>query len=70
MSIVQIEEKAFMTTLVAAVEAFASKYRPNMTRKPKGASAEGEVHGLLFGQRMNKENDAIYNLTLAVCPIR
>lgn len=61
-----IEEKAFMGILVAAVEAFPSKYRPNMCRKPNGVSPEGEVHGLLFGQRMNKGNDTIFNVTLAV----
>lgn len=61
-----IEEKAFMTMLVAAVEAFPSKYRPDACRKPKGVSAEGEVHGLLFGQLMDKDDKRIYNVTLAV----
>ena len=66
MATVCIEEKAFMTMLVAAVEAFPSKYRPDAYRKPKGVSAEGEVHGLLFGQLMDKGDKRIYNVTLAV----
>ena len=66
MAIVHIEDKAFIAILVAAGEAYPSKYRPGKHRKPKGASAEGEVHGLLFGQRINKAEDTIYNVTLAV----
>jgi hypothetical protein len=61
-----MEDKAFIAILVAAGEAYPSKYRPGKHRKPKGASAEGEVHGLLFGQRINKGEDTIYNVTMAV----
>lgn len=63
---VVIEDKAFMSILVAAVEAFPSKFRPNMYRKPKGVTKEGEVHGLLFGQRIAKPDGVVYNVTLAV----
>lgn len=55
MEIVNIEDKAFIGILLAAVEAYPSKYCGG--RKPKGASAEGEVHGLLFGQRIMKDGE-------------
>ena len=65
MEIVNIEDKAFMGILLAAVEAFPSRYCGG--RKPNGASPEGEVHGLLFGQRIMKDGvTTIYNVTLAV----
>ena len=65
MEIVNIEDKAFMGILLAAVEAYPSKYCGG--RKPKGASPEGEVHGLLFGQRIMKNGETtVYNVTLAV----
>ena len=63
--IVNIEEKSFMGILLAAVEAYPSKYYGS--RKPKGSSPEGEVHGLLFGQRIMKDAQTIiFNVTLAV----
>lgn len=61
-----VEDKAFMAIFLASVEAYPSKYRPDMSRKPNGASPEGEVHGLLFGQRFKKGNNTIFNVTLAV----
>lgn len=65
MEIVNIEDKAFMGILLAAVEAYPSKYCGG--RKPNGASPEGEVHGLLFGQRIMKNGETtVYNVTLAV----
>jgi len=65
LEIVNIEDKAFMGILLAAVEAYPSKYCGG--RKPKGASSEGEVHGLLFGQRIMKNGETtVYNVTLAV----
>jgi hypothetical protein len=65
MEIVNIEDKAFMGILLAAVEAYPSRYCGG--RKPNGASPEGEVHGLLFGQRMMKGGETtVYNVTLAV----
>lgn len=60
-----IEEKAFMGILLAAVEAFPSRFYGE--RKPKGATAEGEVHGLLFGQRIQRnDGDIVFNVALAV----
>lgn len=65
MEIVNIEDKAFMGILLAAVEAYPSRYCGG--RKPNGASPEGEVHGLLFGQRLMKNGETtVYNVTLAV----
>lgn len=52
MNIVNIEDKAFMAVLLSAVEAFPSRYSGG--RRPNGSSHEGEVHGLLFGQRIIK----------------
>lgn len=62
---VHIEEKAFMGILLATVEAFPSRFYGE--RKPKGATTEGEVQGLLFGQRIIRNDDIIvFNVTLAV----
>jgi len=64
-TIVNIEEKAFMGIMLAAVEAYPSKYCGS--RRPKGSTPEGEVHGLLFGQQMQKnEQTRVFNVTLAV----
>lgn len=64
-TIVIIEEKAFMCILLAAVEAFPSKFYGE--RKPKKSTAEGEVHGLLFGQRLLRRDGAVVlNVTLAL----
>ncbi|HPX60205.1 MAG TPA: hypothetical protein PLN25_00350 [Deltaproteobacteria bacterium] len=51
-TIVNIEEKAFMGIMLAAVEAYPSKYCGS--RRPKGSTPEGDVHGLLFGQQIQK----------------
>ncbi|ACD93751.1 MPN domain-containing protein [Trichlorobacter lovleyi] len=60
-----IEEKAFLGVLLAAVEAFPGRFYGE--RKPKGATAEGEVHGLLFGQRIQRnDGDVVFNVTLTV----
>lgn len=60
-----IEEKAFMGILLPTAEAFPSRFYGE--RKPKGATAEGEVHGLLFGQKIQRnEVDVVFNVTLAV----
>lgn len=64
MEIVHIEDKAFMGILLAAVEAFPSKFQGK--HKPGGASQEGEVHGLLFGQRIVKDGSTVHNVTLAI----
>lgn len=65
MKIVNIEEKAFMSILLAAVEAFPSEFHEST--KPKGSSPEGEVHGLLFGQRiLRKDGSTVFNVTLAI----
>jgi len=54
-----------MGIFLAAIEAFPSKFHGS--RKPNGSSPEGEVHGLLFGQRiMQKNGQIICNVSLAV----
>lgn len=64
---VVIEEKAFLGIFLASIEAFPTKFRPNQRRRPNGTSPEGEVHGLLFGQRIEYLNGTItFNVTLAV----
>lgn len=65
MNIVNIEDKAFMAILLSAVEAFPSKYSGG--RRPNGSTPGGEVHGLLFGQRIMRDAETtVYNVTLAV----
>lgn len=63
---VHIEEKAFMTMFLASAEAYPSRFRPDMHRRPKGTLPEGEAYGLLFGQKILKHDDEIFNVTLAV----
>lgn len=63
---VHIEEKAFMTIFLASAEAYPSRFRPDMHRRPKGTFPEGEAYGLLFGQKILKRDEEIFNVTLAV----
>lgn len=64
-NIVNVEDKAFMAILLSAVEAFPSRY--SGSRRPNGSTPEGEVHGLLFGQRIMRDAETtVYNVTLAV----
>lgn len=66
-TIVVVEEKAFMGMLLAAVEAFPTRFRPGKSRRPNGTSPEGEVFGLLFGQRLSRnDGHEVFNVTLAV----
>lgn len=66
-TIVIVEEKAFMGMFLAAVEAFPTRFRPGKSRRPKGTSPEGEVFGLLLGQRTTRKNNLdVFNVTLAV----
>lgn len=62
-NIAHISETAFISILVSAIEAFPSKYEGS--RKPKNSFPEGEVYGLLFGQRINKNSSNIFNITIA-----
>lgn len=62
--VVYIDEQSFLSILIASIEAFPSKYEGS--KKPKGVLPEGEVYGLLFGQKMRKAADMIYNVTVAV----
>lgn len=61
---VHIAETAFISILVTAIESFPSKYVGK--RKLSKSLPEGEVYGLLFGQRINKKDDVIYHATIAI----
>lgn len=64
--IVHLEDRAFMTILLSSVEAFPSKYRLGKSRSENGIPNEGEVSGLLFGQRLTKGSKEVFNITLAM----
>lgn len=61
---VHIAETAFISILVTAIESFPSKYVGK--RKLSKSLPEGEVYGLLFGQRISKRDDVIYHATIAI----
>ncbi len=63
-NIVCISENAFMSILISAIESYPSRFRGE--RKPINSTEEGEVFGLLFGQRSAKNNSVIYNVALAI----
>jgi len=52
-----------MSILFSTIESYPSKFQGG--RKPKGTFPEGEVYGLLFGQKMDN-NNAIYNINIAI----
>lgn len=70
--IVHVSDYAFQSLLISSIETFPSEYigggaGAGMARKKKKVSRhEGEAFGLLFGQRMLKKDDWIFNVTLAV----
>lgn len=62
---VVVEEKAFMSLILSAIESFPTKY--SGSRRPAGAPQEGEVSGLLFGQRtITSPGVSVINVTLAL----
>jgi hypothetical protein len=63
---VHIEENAFMTMFLASAEAYPSRFRPGMSRRPNGTLPEGEAYGLLFGQKLAKTDEEVFNVALAV----
>lgn len=70
--IVHIGDYAFQSLLISSIETFPSGYigaksGTGKALKKKAVSRhEGETFGLLFGQRMIKKDDYIFNVTLAV----
>jgi hypothetical protein len=62
-TIVHIAETAYLSILVSAIEAFPSKYEGK--KKPRDSFQEGEVYGLLFGQRITKNSNIVYHATIA-----
>jgi hypothetical protein len=63
---VHIEEKAFLAMFLASAEAYPSRFRHDMHRRPNGTLPEGEAYGLLFGQKIFKDDDEMFKVTLAV----
>jgi len=63
-NIVCISENAFMSILISAIESYPSRFMGE--RKPNNSTAEGEVFGLLFGQKSEKPDSTIYNVALAI----
>lgn len=64
---VVVEEKAFMSILISAIESFPTKFYPGKNRRPLGVPREGEVSGLLFGQRILKRPGvSIMNVAIAL----
>jgi hypothetical protein len=73
--IAHLNDTAFQSLLISSIETFPSAYIGNKDKKGKSTKSsksskakkyEGESFGLLFGQRMMKEDDVIFNVTLAV----
>lgn len=71
--IVHLGDYAFQSLLISSIETFPSEYirvRTEATKprkRRKISKHEGESFGLLFGQRMmKKDDDLIFNVTLAV----
>ena len=71
--IVHVNDYAFQSLLISSIETFPSGYisgKPGtgkpLKKKQQVSQHEGEAFGLLFGQRMIKKNDFIFNVTLAV----
>ncbi len=62
-TVVHIAETAFLSILVSAIEAFPSKFEGK--KKPKKSFPEGEVYGLLFGQRISKNNSKVFHTIIA-----
>ena len=74
--IAHLNDAAFQSLLISSIETFPSDYirargknRPPADKPRKGkqiSKHEGEAFGLLFGQRLIKKDDWIFNVTLAV----
>ena len=71
MPIVHIHNHALQGMLISCIETFPTSYIPKereiRKRKNKDDKHDGETIGLLFGQRILRDNDImVYNVTLAV----
>lgn len=62
-TVIYIADTAFISMLVSAVESFPSKYEGR--RKARNSYAEGEVFGLLFGQKTVRGEQQVYNISIA-----
>lgn len=67
--IVHLQEQAFQAMLIASIETFPSSYMPQeqgAKKRRENEPHDGEAMGLLFGQRVMKNEYLIYNVGLAV----
>lgn len=62
-NIIYLSDSAFISILVAAIESFPSKYEGK--RKPRKSNSEGEVFGLLFGQKTVQNDQQIFHVNIA-----
>ena len=67
--IVHVQEQAFQAMLISSIETFPSSYLPpeqGQSRRRKDRPQDGEAMGLLFGQRVYKDDYEVFNVSLAV----
>lgn len=70
MNLSYISENAFMNMLVSSIESFPTEYlsaEPGEKVDGRLQKQEGEIYGLLFGQKINKgDGSIVYNVSLAI----
>ena len=67
--IVHIQDNAFQSMLIACIETFPTNYQAHEAvtgKKLKNKRHDGESMGLLFGQRIIKGENLVFNICLAV----
>lgn len=67
--IVNIQEQAFQAMLIASIETFPNSYLPpdpGKVRRRRDRPHDGEAMGLIFGQRVFKGDNLVFNVNLAV----
>jgi hypothetical protein len=62
-----LENNAFLSILIASIEKFPSTLLPEGERLKSDKKFEGESYGILFGQKVAKDNgDIVYNISMAI----
>lgn len=67
--IVHVQDHAFQAMLIASIETFPNSYlppEPGKAKRRKNRPHDGEAMGLLFGQRVVKDEHLVFNVSLAV----
>lgn len=67
--IVHVQEHAFQAMLISSIETFPGSCLPceqGKSKHRKDGDHDGEAMGLLFGQRLFKEDYQVFNVSLAV----